>query len=223
MSRTNISYLAASVAAILTLSAGGGVARANDSAQTFNASDSGTRSFMLTASHDTARLTFDQPQELQFCNETQRTDHRPSESVLPIQTPFESTPVGLMVSTESGEPLQIPTGQCVNLVGQELTVSPTTPLQGDATLSGTVMARRASWKLDEQRMRATLANIRDMLQQDDEMMLVTKAELDRAQDSFHLVARELNAVSATLAAANPPSGVSVREASAAGDETPQRE
>lgn len=221
MSRTNISRVAASIAAILTLSAGGGVARADDSAQTLDASGSGTRSFMLTASHETARLNFDQPQEFRLCNETERTNSRPFESVVPMAS--MSTPVGLTARTDSGEPLQIPSGQCINLVGQELTISPTTPLPRGLTLSGTVMARRTTWKLDEGRMRAKLADIRDMLQRDDETMLATKAEMDRAQDSFRLVARELNAVSTTLAAANAHPNVRVREASAASDKTPRRE
>jgi hypothetical protein len=85
------------------------------------------------------------------------------------------------------------------------------------------MAKRMTWKLDEARMRAKLADIRDMLQRDDETVLATKAEMDRAQDSLGLVARELNAVSTTLAAANARPNVGVREASAANDEKHQRE
>jgi hypothetical protein len=211
MNRKNTTaYVATSIAAALTLCAGGALARADDTTASLDASGNGHHTFMLTPTHDTEQLNFGQTETVRVCNETQRTYTRSTESVLPAQTPSESTPVELSVSMDEGSSLRLGIRQCVDLVGRELFVSPTSPLATDNALSGSVMTRNTLGAANMESMRASLADIRGMLQYDDETVLAMKVELDRTNDSFARIARELNAVG------------NIREASAANGEPTQR-
>lgn len=211
MNRKNTAaHVATSIAAALTLCAGGAIARANDTTASLDASGNGHHTFLLTPSHNTEQLNFGQTETVRICNETQHTYTRSRESVLPALTPSESTPVELSVSTGEGSLLRLGIGQCVNLVGRELVVSPTTPLATDNALSGSVMTRSTLGAANMESMRASLADIRGMLQSDDETVLAMKVELDRTHDSFARIARELNAVG------------NIREASASNGESTQR-
>ena len=200
-----ISYsVAASVAAALTLSMAGTVARADS--DTVNAPDNGTRSFTLTSEKESELVQFDAMRALHICNETQKTDTSnlappgiPSEPVtdrpIPIQTP---SPVGLHLSY-GGQTTDVAPGNCATVTAQELTVSPTQPLEGDAVLQGTVTSTAIEVPVRGERMgkvttetwRATLADIRHMLDQDDSTERATTAEFERARDALNAAAAKL--------------------------------
>jgi hypothetical protein len=200
-----ISYsVAASVAAALTLAMAGPSARADSN--TVNAPDHGTRSFTLTSQKSSEIVQFDTTRALHICNQTQKTDTSnlappgiPSEPAtdrpIPIQTP---SPVGLQLSY-SGQTTEVAPGDCATVTAQQLTVSTLQPLEGDAVLQGTVTSTAIEvpvrgeriGKVTPESIRATLADIRHMLEQDDATERATTAEFDQARDALNAAATKL--------------------------------
>ena len=201
-----ISYsVAASVAAALTLAMAGPSARADS--DTVNAPDNGSRSFTLTPQKNSELVQFDDMRALRICNETQRTDtsNLPPPGVatepatdrpIPIQTP---SPVGLELSY-GGQTTELGPGDCASMTAQELRVSPTQPLEGDAVLQGTVTSTaivvpvrgERIGKVTTETMRATLADIRHMVEQDDATERATTAEFDQARAALQAAAAKLS-------------------------------
>ena len=200
-----ISYsVAASVAAALTLAMASPSARADTG--TVNAPDNGTRSFTLTSQKDSELVQFDTMRALHICNQTQKTDTNnlappgvatepATDRPVPIQTP---SPVGLQLSY-GGQTTELGPGDCATMTAQELRVSPTQPLEGDAVLQGTVTSTAIEvpvhgeriGKVTAESIRATLADIRHMLEQDDATERATTGEFDQARDALNAAAAKL--------------------------------
>ena len=107
--------------------------------------NNGSRSFTLTPQKNSELVQFDDMRALRICNKfsvpipqstppgvaaTEPATDRP----IPIQTP---SPVGLELSY-GGQTTELGPGDCASMTAQELRVSPTQPLEGDAVLQGTV-------------------------------------------------------------------------------------
>src|SRR5581483_3503840 len=95
-----------------------------------------------------------------------------------------------------GQTTDVAPGNCANITAQELTVSAAQPLQADETLNGTVTSSAIEVPVKGERMgkattesaRAAIADIRHMLDQDDETERATTTEFDRARDQLQQAA-----------------------------------
>jgi hypothetical protein len=216
------SSVAASVAAAIALAAGAASARA-DTPKTVNAPAGATRSFTLTPEQASERVRFDQPSTLRLCNDTERTDTNvyppagantepATDRPVPLHDP---TPVGLQVNYEDvngNQTVLVDPAQCATFTAQEVTISPTQPLEGDATLQGTVTAAmevpvygQRMGPATKERISAMIAEIRHMIDQDDATERATTAEMNQARDALQQAAVELSSspVAANAAVAVP--------------------
>ena len=206
MRHARISYsVGASVAAALVLAAASTSARA-DATDTLNAAGGAARTFTLTSDKPSQRVQFDQPRTLRICDETQRSETSqlppPGANTEPATdrpVPVHPAPVGLRLSYQD-QTMEVTPGQCANVTTAELTVSPVEPLEGDATLNGTVSAAPIEvpvrgdrlGKVTPESLRATVADIRHMLDQDDATVRATTAEFDQVRDSLQQTAAKLS-------------------------------